>query len=199
MQESAWRHIWLLLLLLQHCWRLRRFSRIAACNRLFRTGACRLSIETTSAATATLHSCNHDSGCAQYQQTSPRSASLADLCFANNGANSSQEHLAGKQFQGWLSIRKKLDELRQKLGPGGSGAAPLPGPPPPSVGRSSRPSEPSRDRDRDRDRDYRRDRDNRDREFEHRGHTSGSRDRDRLGSLDIKLPSLCSCCATTCK
>jgi len=93
-----------------------------------------------------------------------------------------QEHLAGKQFQGWLSIRKKLDELRQKLGPGGGGAAALPGPPPPSDGRSSRPSEPSRDRDRDRDRDYRRDRDNRDREREHRGHTSGSRDRDRCGT-----------------
>ncbi|KAK9786671.1 hypothetical protein WJX73_003841 [Symbiochloris irregularis] len=142
----------------------------------------------------------HDNLCKQFMQPE-RTMTVCEVCgvFINSTDNDQRraDHLAGKQYLGWLAIREKLTELNEKR---------KALPPPPPAGLTSRPSsgrpsdaddrrrrdrdpEPDRHRrdsdrhrDRDRERDYRdrdrdRDRDrHRDRDRE-RSHTSDGRRR----------------------
>jgi hypothetical protein len=100
-----------------------------------------------------------------------------------------QEHLSGKQYLGWLAIRDKLTELREKHR---------------SLPRDSG-RESGRDRDRDRDRDGEREKDrDRDRERERDRGRDRDRDRHRYGTVvhvyvmhvlsDIAMSSMARVC-----
>ncbi|KAI7842576.1 hypothetical protein COHA_003812, partial [Chlorella ohadii] len=90
-----------------------------------------------------------------------------------------RDHIEGKQYQGWLAIRQKHEELQQKLGPGGGAYPPL----------GARGSEREEgevpeahhhdDKDRSRSRSHGRHHEDRDRDRERRRSRSRSRDRRR--------------------
>jgi hypothetical protein len=87
-----------------------------------------------------------------------------------------QEHLSGKQYLGWLAIRDKLTELREKHR---------------SLPRDSG-RESGRDRDRDRDGEREKDRDrDRDRERERDRGSDRDRDRHRYGAV-VHIHSTCA-------